>query len=199
MSARGVVLHGKNNINGYDGFGRDVVLAHSDFGPQGYEEIVEDLQSDTSRPHLYEERHAYRRVGVKLERDGTRRLLWQQQMAGGMGGWYGFYSRSPYPYPNPEQLRTHRSFWNRYLSLDLQIDNAISDGYVLRTPEFAKVIVYKENSESLELNLSNASTEAQARMIDTKKEYDERSIGVLKPTAHKLKFPYVSDWVVVVQ
>ena len=198
LSARGVILNGNNNINSYDGVGRDVMLAHTKHGPVGYQEIVEDLESDTSRPHLYEERHTYKRWG-RLDMDWTRRLLWQQQMAGGMGGWYGFFSISHHPYPNPEQLRTHQSFWARNLSLDLIIDNTISDGYVLRTPHYERVIVYKEDGKSLNLDLTQVDSQAKAYMIDTKKEYHERFIGVLKSDKHKLKLPYVSDWVVVVQ
>lgn len=94
----------------------NVPKCFTDGGPQDFQEIVADLASDLQHPHLYEERHTYLRTGFALTMAVTRRLLWWQAMAGGMGGFYGFFAErknsSQHPYPKPEQLRTHYRFWH---------------------------------------------------------------------------------------
>ena len=152
LCARGYPLKGPHNINAYDGFGRNVPLATTRHGPQSYEEVVEDLESDVTKPHLYEERHSYLRDGFDLDLDGTRRLLWWEAMAGGMGGFFGFYPDSPHPYPNPEQLRMHYEFWHegsRFL-LDMHPANHIADdGHVLWSPATASGVFYAPDAEVL--------------------------------------------------
>ena len=76
--------------------------------------------------------------------DGTRRLLWWEAMAGGMGGFFGFYNKESsafvaHPYPKPEQLRTHYTFWhvNKRFLLDMRRANALAGSgvYVLKDGE----------------------------------------------------------------
>ena len=201
LCARGHVLKGPSNLNSYDGFGRNVALTATRHGPADYNEIVEDMDGDPTRPHLYEERHSYKRDGFNLDMDGTRRLLWWETMAGGMGGFYGFYPDSPYPYPNPEQLRTHYTFWhvkNRF-KLDMQRANGMSKGsYVLSAASGEKCIFYKENASSINMDLSAMSGAQPAIAVDTKKEYKEVKIGTLGPKKHVWKAPYRSDWAIAV-
>ena len=131
-SSKRTCVESGNNLNSYDGFGRDVRLATTRHGPRDYLEIVDDLESDRARPHFYEERHSYLRSGFQLDMNGTRRLLWWQTMAGGMGGFYGFYPDSPHPYPSPGQLRCVRHFWQGRFLLDLVRANELTDGYCLK-------------------------------------------------------------------
>ena len=125
-------------MNSYDGFGRGVELATTSHGPKDYQEIVEDLDTDFNRPHFYEERHSYMRKGFRLDMDGTRRLLWWQTLAGGIGGFYGFYPDSPHPYPNPEQMRCVRDFWRGRFLPDMVRANELTDGLCLKTPDNTK-------------------------------------------------------------
>ena len=201
LCARGYRLDGSNNINSYDGFGRDVPLATTRHGPQSYQEIVEDLSSDPTRPHLYEERHSYKREGFNLDMDGTRRLLWWESMAGGMGGFFGFYPDSPHPYPNPEQLRTHYTFWHtkkRFRSGMQRINSLTSGGYVLRVPSKTHYVFYNENTSSIRMDLSNMAGVQPRIVVDTKKEYDEIETGTLSSKEHIWKAPYRSDWAIAV-
>ncbi|MHC4424526.1 MAG: DUF5060 domain-containing protein [Planctomycetota bacterium] len=187
LCARGYRLEGPFNINSYDGFGRNVPLATTRHGPQSYEEIVEDLNSDLTRPHLYEERHSHKREGFNLDMDGTRRLLWWESMAGGMGGFFGFYPDSPHPYPNPEQLRMHYDFWHkggRFL-LDMQPANELTESQVPQNmrpaDELAKNrcalwsdsassgIFYWENAYIVEVDLPSGRTPLPIWDFDTKK------------------------------
>jgi hypothetical protein len=77
--------------------------------------------------------------------DGTRRLLWQQAMAGGMGGFFGFYPKSQYPYPNPEQLCSHYIFWhkNKRFYLDMERANELTNGQCLKRTNNDQLIFYK--------------------------------------------------------
>jgi hypothetical protein len=201
LSARGHRLKGPYSINSYDGFGRGVPLATTSHGPKDYQEIAEDLDGDSRRPHFYEERHSYKRSGFDLDMDGTRRLLWWESMAGGMGGFFGFYPTSPHPYPNPEQLRSHYAFWhtkNRFM-LDMErANNLTGGGYVLRTISNANYVFYKEDASSIPMDLSSMAGPQPAVAIDTKKQYDEIELATLAKKEHVWNAPYRSDWAVAV-
>jgi CubicO group peptidase (beta-lactamase class C family) len=201
LCARGHRLVGPHNVNSYDGFGRDVPLATTAHGPKSYAEIVEDLQSDLSRSHLYEERHSYKRRGFDLDMDGTRRLLWWETMAGGMGGFFGFYPDSPHPYPNAEQLRTHYTFWHtkkRFL-LDMQRANDLIDGgCALWSASTDSYVFYGENTSQLQVDLAAMKTKQKAVWVDTKKRYEEVQTVTLEPRKARLSAPYRSDWALAV-
>lgn len=154
FSARGIKSTNPNIINSYDGFGREETdLYSTQYGPKDYFEIFEDLNSDLTKPHLYEERHSYLRPNFNLDMDGTRRLMWWETMAGGMGGWFGIYNPSSssyvtHPYPNPEMMKTHKTFWldkNRFL-WNLKVDNNLSNGFAVSDSENENTIIYKENT-----------------------------------------------------
>jgi hypothetical protein len=207
LCARGQPLDGPNDMYSYDGFGRNVPITTTSHGPKSYAEIVEDLESNTSHPHLYEERHSYRREGFDLDMDGTRRLLWWEAMAGGMGGFFGFYRRSSgafagYPYPHPEQLRTHHTFWheNKRFLLDMQRANDLSGSgaYVLKNSTSTNYILYQENTNAIEIDLRNMKGPRRAVAVDTERAYAEIDLGVLKPAVHTLEPGSSSDWAVAV-
>ena len=203
LCARGQILKGPHNINSYDGFGRDVPLTTTAHGPADYAEIVEDLAGDTNRPHLYEERHSYKRSGFDLDMDGTRRLLWRESMAGGMGGFFGFYPDSPHPYPKPQQLRTHYDFWhkNDRLAFDMEPANElIEGGCALLSPSTGRCIFYKEDADTIRMNLSRFPGPHKAVAVDATGPLGEFSAGSFAPTDHIWTWnaPARSDWVLIV-
>jgi len=206
LCARGYRLRGPHNINAYDGFGRNVPLATKQHGPLSFQEIVDDLNSDVTRPHLYEERHSYRREGFNLDMDGTRRLLWWEAMAGGMGGFFGFYPNSPHPYPNPEQLRMHYDFWHkgkRFL-LDMQPADGklIENGCALWSPSTESGVLYIEHADRADVRLPVTARPKPMVAFDTRKELSEGRVNVASPAQarEKIEFeaPRRSDWVVAV-
>ena len=202
LSARGFVLKEGNNINSYDGFGRNVPLHTTTHGPKGYLEVLEDMNSDTRLPHLYEERHSYLRGGFKLDMDGTRRLIWWEMMAGGMGGWFGFYpSKSKayqggYPYPKPAQFRTAKQFWDKFYLLSMKPE-FIDGNCVLSSSNDQQMILYAEDTDEVKLDLSTFGGNLNGVAIDTKKEYQEIVINKLERKDNSWKSPYKSDWVIV--
>ena len=198
LCTRGFPLRGThNNITAYSGFGgRDLSTTRG--GPADYDEVVRHIDADPIRPSFYEERHSYLRDGFKLDMDGTRRLRWWQAMAGGLGGFYGFYAKSPHPYPNPEQLRTFQRFWEGRFDLDMERANALTDGCALKTPGIERLVLYKENADTIDVDLSGMPRPAGAVAVDTAKDYEEIDLGVLDARQQTLRLPYQSDWAVAV-
>lgn len=201
LCSRGYRLKGPHNMNSYDGFGRNVELASTQHGPKDYAEIAEDLDSDTTRPHFYEERHSYKRDGFDLDMDGTRRLLWAESMAGGIGGFFGFYPTSPHPYPNPEQLRTHYQFWhpNRRFTLDMRRANHLTkDGFALYSPSTNSMVIYCPKTSTIRFDRSRINGQLPAVAVDTKKPYKEIDLGTLASKDNKWTAPYASDWAIAI-
>lgn len=201
LCARGYILDGPHNINSYDGFGRNVPLKTTSHGPADYAEIVEDLASNINRPHFYEERHSYKRDGFNLDMDGTRRLLWAEIMAGGMGGFFGFYPDSPYPYPKADQLKTAYIFWHKkkHFLLSMEPRNEfMTDGFVLMDQSKQHRVFYKTDAASMEIDLSETNKALPAIAVDAMKKYHEIQIGPLNPGKNTWKAPYKSDWAVAV-
>jgi len=201
LCARGYRLQGPYNINSYDGFGRNVPLTTTEHGPQNFLEVGEDFISDPTRPHLYEERHSYLREGFKLDMDGTRRLLWWEAMTGGMGGFFGFYPDSPYPYPNPEQLRTHYDFWHqggRFLP-DMKVALGLVEGRCsLWSPSAQSGVFYREDTDSITVDLPVTTVPQPVVAFDTKKGAPVAQPVTISPAGtgrSMFKAPYRSDWV----
>ena len=205
LSTRGFNLSGSNIIRGYSSQGGNAQLKTSNRGPASYTEVQQDVSSNRNYPSLYEERHIYNRSGYQLNMDGTRRLMWWNTMAGGMGGWFGFFREDPVfgngsGYSNPEQLRTATIFWDtkkRFLS-DMQVANNLTNGFALKSNDNANYIFYKENTDYLQMNLSGMSGSQNAIATDTKKSYQEINIGVLNPINFTWDAPYRSDWAIAI-
>ena len=205
LSTRGRKLNGPHNIISYSGFGGRSDLTTTRYGPKNYNEIAKHLADDTSSPHLYEERHTYLRDDFDLDMDGSRRLIWREAMAGGMGGFYGYYSQwfniwGPYKnkYPNPEQFRTHRRFWRGRFLLDMQPANDLTDGYCLRSSSVQQFVFYREDAKSIQLDLSAMKGPQSAIAIDTTRGYKEIDLGRLTARTQTWNTPYESDWAIAV-
>lgn len=198
LCARGFPLQGENNILSYDGFGRNVPLSTTAHGPRDYGEILADMRDNRGAPHLYEERHSYKRPGFRLDMDGTRRLMWWQMMAGGMGGWFGFYKNSPHPYPRPDQLRTVREFWKDRFLLGMRPDGGTEALRVLKTQDNQYFILYQEKTQKINVDLSGMDGEQPAVAVDTQKTYAEIPLDRLRPEKQDIMLPYSSDWAVAV-
>lgn len=200
LASRGFRLESAVNvINSYDGYGRKVELTTTYAGPKDYREIREDMDSDLSRPHLYEERHSYRRPGHKLDMDGTRRLLWWSAMAGGMGGFVGFFGEDRgayggYPYPAPEQLKVFGEFWRQHWQSDYKVCNQFSNGYGLCGAK--RFVFYRTAAKKIKMELPEFEGELRFRALNTVTG-EWLDVGMKKSTFREFVAPRRSDWLLV--
>ena len=238
-------------INSYAGFSGSYELTTTKNGPSGYEEIRNDVDSDTSKPHLYEERHTYNRFKfvepgscrepadgpdqygmadgypcwpvklssreqTRLNEDGSRRLIWRQQMAGGMGGFFGHFSvrfNSYGPFSrncgcgyHPDSLkrafRCFRDFWakDRFM-FDMVVDTGRvrnGTGYCLRTKDYKNFVFFIESDSSVEINLGSMPGSRQVIVVDAGNDYSEISKGGMSAGWRTINFGHTSDWAIAV-
>ncbi len=174
-------------------------LQTSPNGPASYDEVVRHMDSDLDRPHVYEERFIYLRDfagGPVWTMDRTRRVLWWNSMAGGMGGFWGVW-QGPLP-PDPEQMRTHGRFWEDRFLLSMERANHLTDGYALVAAAEDAYVFYKEDATSVSMDLSNLDRPRSAVAVDARRAYSEISLGTLAPGEHVWTAPYESDWAIAV-
>ena len=206
LAARGYKLQAPNSLDSYDGFGRDVPLATTEYGPGSYTEVLQLMSSDLSRPHFLEERHSYLRPHHQLDMDGTRRLLWWTAMAGGVGEFIGFYHPKhrgafvEYPYPEKQQFQLWRAFWNRYLTLDAQVCNQFSNAVGLCTKRHT--VLYKTHAKTIKLELDKLSKrfntdQVYVMALDTVSG-ERIKLGQRSSAMASFIAPRRSDWVLVI-
>ena len=238
-------------INSYAGFSGSYELTTTRHGPSGYVEIRDDVASDASRPHLYEERHTYNRFKYvdpttcrepgdgpdqygmgdgyacwplrlsveeqsRLDEDGSRRLIWREQMAGGMGGFFGHFSVrfnafGPFsedcgcgyhPASLKRAFRCFRDFWARDRFLfDMAPDRERvrnGTGYCLRTGDCRRFVFFVENQSTVDLDLHGMPSDQKVVVVDAKREYHEMDRGRIAAGRHTLDFGYSSDWAIAI-
>ncbi|MCK5271725.1 MAG: hypothetical protein KAJ52_04075, partial [Sedimentisphaerales bacterium] len=191
-------------------------IANENGEPFSYDDAVANLNSDTTRPHFYGERFWLHRTSntppgpILWTEEATRRALWDYTMAGGMGSWWGFFWFHPDqyseprwwyhapPYPNLEHLVTVNTFWEDRFLLDMERANSLTDGYCLKTTTNDNYVFYKENTSSVQMNLSGMATALPAIAVDTINGYAETDMGTLSPSSQTWNAPYVSDWAIAV-
>jgi len=153
---------------------------------------------------------------ARLNEDGSRRLIWREQMAGGMGGFFGHFSvrfNSYGPFSqncgcgyNPDSLkrafRCFRDFWakNRFMfEMVVDIDRVRGGtGYCLRTKDYKNFVFFIENAGSIEINLGSMPGSQQVIVVNAKKQYCEISKGRLSAGSQKINFPSTSDWAIAI-
>lgn len=212
--------------NSYAGFGgQPYELETTDKGPVDYAEILEDMRADPGKPSIYEERHTYNRWRCwmhpvddpdRLDETGSRRLIWWQTMAGGMGGVFGHFSErfneagpfdpdGPCGY-HPESLkqafRTHTRFWqDGRLRLDMQPAGECAAGdaaYCLAGEDRRHFIVFAEDTDAVTVDLSGMPDAQPVVAVDAKAAYQETDMGTLTPGRHTIELDHTSDWALAV-
>jgi len=133
--------------------------------------------------------------------DMTRRGLWRSTMAGGAANiWGNLLNPRPdgmsRPYPNKHQIKTWSRFWKDRFRKEMTRDNTLTDGLCLKVP--GKLLVfYKEDADSLQMNLAELPTGFRAIAVDTKQQYEEMELAKLKSAPDQLfKAPRHSDWAI---
>ena len=128
-------------------------------------------------------------------------------MAGGVANIWGRLDEKPdeqscapgsRPYVNPEWILGYAKFFRGRFLIDMVRDNALTDGACLWTPDGLQLVFYKEDSDSIRLELPRSAGPQAAVAVDAKKPYKEIDLGVLDAESHRIKLPYGSDWAITV-
>jgi len=80
-----------------------------------------------------------------------------------------------------------------------RIDEVANLNCCLRSIDNQRFIFYKENCDSIRMNLSSMAGPHSVIAIDTRSEYREIYIGSLDPKDQTWSVPYMSDWVIVIE
>lgn len=210
----------------YAGFGGSPYdLKTTDKGPAGYREIRHHLEERRNKPSIYEERHTYNRwkcwpVDVRdpdrLNETGSRRLIWWEAMAGGMGGFFGHFSErfnqygpfrdarpcSYHPDSLKRAFRTHREFWKggRLLLSMSPDDRRIREarGYCLAAADRKHFVFFVEDASSVTLDLHGMPGSQPVRVVNATADYDEIDKGTLTAGIHTIRLRPTSDWALAV-
>jgi len=172
-----------------------------------YDTYVEALEKRSpNKPSFMEDRFRVR-INVYPEKDYdldmTRRGLWHSTMAGGVANIWAYLIDAPKDgssatYPNKEQIRSHARFWKNRFSREMVRNNARTDGVCLEVPA-QLCIFYKEDTDSIRMDLAGLKNPVKAVAVDTKAEYREIPLSDLKAEAGQVfKAPHKSDWAVAV-
>ena len=174
-----------------------------------YSVYVAALNEIPSKPVMSEDRFRVRN-NVYPNKDydvtRTRRGLYISTMAGGVANIWGYLwngasaGGGSTSYPNKAELKTYSTFFfdNDRFVKDMVRDNGITNGYGLRRPTNRHYVLYRENTNSIQVDLSGMSGNQPAVAVDTKKTYSEINLGTLTASNQTINLPSSSDWVIAV-
>lgn len=174
-----------------------------------YDLYVQTIEARPDRPAFSEDRFRIREPTWDKDytMEMTRRGLWASTMAGGIANIWGNLIGAPEanstlttsaPYPNPEMIQTYARFFANRFWVDMVRCNDLTDGICLMRPTQAHYIFYKEDAESITLDLSGMSGALTAVVVDTRLPYQEIELGTLPPERQTWVAPYVSDWAIAI-
>jgi hypothetical protein len=172
-----------------------------------YAIYVRALDQYPDRPTFLEDRFRVRKnVYPKKDYDFdmTRRGLWHSTMAGGAANiWGNLLNPRPFsissPYPNRNQILTWSRFWKDRFYKELVRDNSLTDGACLKVP--GKILIfYKENADSIRMDLTELDGAIEAVAVDTCRGYKELAVsGSQAGRGQVFEAPSRSDWAVAVR
>lgn len=173
-----------------------------------YEVYRAAVQTTPGRPVMSEDRFRIR-TGRYPKKDYNEELtrcgLYHSTMAGGVANIWGIHpDLSPGGvFPNKDQIKTYSVFFHdkgRFL-IDMVPANHLSrdiDTHVLLSRKTQSLVLYRENTVALQVDLADIQGSLPAVAVDTKKTYSEIHLGYLQPKAQTIKLPILSDWVIAV-
>jgi len=173
-----------------------------------YDKYVLTMEDRPSKPSFSEDRFRIRDPSPYPDKDYseelTRRGLWHSAMAGGVANIWGNLVGAPADgtsatYKHPHWSRTYADFFRERFVLEMVRDNAITDGVCLRTPDSRRFVFYRENTDSISMDLSKMPSALPAVAVDTTQLYKEIDLGMLKPGKRTWTAPHVGDWAIAVE
>lgn len=172
-----------------------------------YEIYAAAIKARPDKPSFSEDRFRIRKPSPYPKKDYTevltRRGLWHSTLAGGVANiWGNLVGGSEHggsaPYPHPHWIKTYSTFFKHRFLKNMVRDNSITDGVCLKTPDNAQFVLYKEDTNSVKIDLAKMKGAKSACAVDTKKPYKEIDLGKLEPKQNTWKAPYKSDWALAV-
>lgn len=177
-----------------------------------YDMYVKTIEERPHIPAFSEDRFRIRQQSKYAKKDYTeeltRRGLWHATMAGGVANIWGNLTYAPdsvpenyrqsAPYNNPEWIATWNHFFNDRFTLDLIRDNDLTNGVCLRNPNHDQFIFYKEDTDTITLDLTKSKVPLTAVAVDTKKPYQEIDLGTRTNSKQSYQAPYTSDWAIAI-
>jgi hypothetical protein len=169
-----------------------------------YEVYVAAINTVPDQPVMSEDR--FRLCNGWPDKDyteeDTRQGLYISTMAGGVANIWGYLCNGGAgggsgEYPNKQWIKTYSVFFeNRFLT-DMVRDNSITNGYALRSGN-TNYVFYKEDTSSIQVDLSNMVRAQPVVAVDTNTTYSEVNLGVLDTVNQTIDLPYPSDWAIAV-
>ena len=172
-----------------------------------YRKYVETIELRPDKPSFSEDRFRIRQndhyAFKDYDMEMTRRGLWHSTMAGGVANIWGCLEGQPAElgsriYPNPEWIKTWSLFFERRFVADMTRDETVSDGVCLKRPTKAHYVFYKEDTDSIALDLREMDGSQHAVAVDTMKAYKEIELGPLAPEKQTWNAPCRSDWAIAI-
>ena len=136
--------------------------------------------------------------------DMIRRGLWHSTMAGGAANiWGNLLNPRPdgmsHPFANKERILTWSRFWKDRFRKESMRDNRVTDGVCLKVPG-ELLVFYKEETDTIRMDLSELKGPVQAVAVDTCERYMEIMItGLSAESGQIFKAPHRSDWALAVR
>ncbi len=172
-----------------------------------YEVYVAAIMARPDKPSFSEDRFRIRKPSPYPKKDYTEKLtrrgLWHSTLAGGVANiWGNLVGGSKHggsaPYPHPHWIKTYSSFFEHRFLKNMVRENRITDGVCLKTPDHTRFVVYKEDTDSITIDLTKMKSAKSACVVDTQKPHREIDLGKLEPKQHSWKAPYKSDWALAI-
>jgi hypothetical protein len=172
-----------------------------------YDIYVKAIEQYPDKPTFLEDRFRVRKnvyPNKDYDFEMTRRGLWHSTMAGGAANiWGNLLNPRPdgmsHPYPNKHQIHTWSRFWKNRFKKQMVRDNRLTDGVCLKVPG-RLMVFYRENAESIRMDLGKMKGRVQGIAIDTKQRHKEIQIDGLKAESRqRFDAPHRSDWAVAVE
>lgn len=171
-----------------------------------YDTYVASILDRGDKPSFSEDRFRIDGWGKNKDYtpDMTRQGLWRSFMAGGIANIWGnlnlsdggSYEIGSIPYPNKVEIKRYFTYSEKWYSKDMERCNELTDGYCLKRKGNSHVVFYKENTDSIELDLSSMDKKNSFVAIDTVS--GQEITGSFSSGKQTWNAPSTSDWAIAV-
>ena len=172
-----------------------------------YQDYLDHSTTRPAKPAFSEDRFRIRNRDKDYTMEETRRGLWHSALGGGVANIWGnlrnengSIAEFSNPYPNPEWIKTYALFWQDRFLKDMEPCNTLTDAYCLGDPTLESYVLYKEDTEQIEITFSNGNGGMlrPVMVVDTKNPYAELGPCEIPAEGFTWTLPYASDWAIAI-